>query len=126
MRHPGDPAGARRDADELRSLGDYYGVTFYAVRDGEAQEIVLRYRPQDEYCEWFVDRDPDTGDMRRIEFTAEGHEYWRFLADGTAAFASRPCHRRSGSTATGSCCCGSTGSWSDPRSARKTSISVRT
>ncbi|WP_328471977.1 hypothetical protein OHA21_08655 [Actinoplanes sp. NBC_00393] len=86
VRFPGDPAGARRAADEFRSLGDYYGVTFYAVRDGEAQEIVLRYRPQDEYCEWFVERDPETGRMRRIVFTSEGHEYWRFLADGTAAF----------------------------------------
>jgi hypothetical protein len=86
VRHPGDPVGARRDADKLRSLGDYYGVTFYAVRDGQPQEIVLRYRPQDEYCEWHVDRDPDTGRMSRIVFTSEGHEYWRFLADGAAAF----------------------------------------
>jgi hypothetical protein len=86
VRHPGDPVGARRDAEELRSLGDYYGVTFYAVRAGEAHEIVLRYRPQDEYCEWYAEREPDTGRMRRIVFTSEGHEYWRFLADGTAAF----------------------------------------
>ncbi|XVV08699.1 hypothetical protein ACQP2X_28060 [Actinoplanes sp. CA-131856] len=48
---PGDPDGARRAADEFRSLGDYHGVTFYAVREGKAQEIVLPYRPQDEYCE---------------------------------------------------------------------------
>jgi hypothetical protein len=86
VRHPGDPAGARRAADEFRSLGEYYGVTFYAVRGDEAEEIVLQYRPQDEYCEWFVERDPDTGRMVRIVFTSEGHEYWRFLADGTAAF----------------------------------------
>ncbi|MEV6303179.1 hypothetical protein AB0M02_27470 [Actinoplanes sp. NPDC051861] len=86
VRFPGDPAGARRAADEFRSLGSYYGVTFYAVRDGEAEEIVLRYRPQDEYCEWYADRDPETGRMTRIVFTSEGHEYWRFLADGTAAF----------------------------------------
>lgn len=86
VRHPGDPAAARRAADELRSLADYYGVTFYAVVDGRATEVVLRYRPQDEYCEWFVERDPDTGEMRRIVFTSEGHEYWRFLADGGAPF----------------------------------------
>ncbi|MBG0565588.1 hypothetical protein [Actinoplanes aureus] len=88
VRYPGDPAGARRAADEFRSLGDYYGVTFYAVRDGQAEEITLRYRPQDEYCEWYAERDPDTGRMLRIVFTSEGHEYWRFLAGGTAAFPS--------------------------------------
>ncbi|MFF5078495.1 hypothetical protein ACFY36_15700 [Actinoplanes sp. NPDC000266] len=84
VRFPGDPDGARRAADEFRSLGDYYGVTFYAVREKEPQEIVLPYRPQDEYCEWYAERDPGTGRMRRIVFTSEGHEYWGFLADDRA------------------------------------------
>lgn len=35
---------------------------------------------QDEYCEWSVDRDPNTDKITRVSFTCEGPEYWRFLA----------------------------------------------
>jgi hypothetical protein len=35
---------------------------------------------QDEYCEWSVARDPATMKIRRVTFTAEGPEYWQFLA----------------------------------------------
>jgi hypothetical protein len=38
----------------------------------------LYYRPQDEYCEWRVTRDPD-GSIRRITFTSEPPEYWQAL-----------------------------------------------
>jgi hypothetical protein len=38
----------------------------------------LRYRPQDEYCEWRVFRD-GRGAIRRIVFTAEPPEYWQAL-----------------------------------------------
>lgn len=33
-------------------------------------------RPQDEYCEWRVERDPQTQRIRRIVFTTESPEYW--------------------------------------------------
>jgi hypothetical protein len=38
------------------------------------------YRPQEEYCEWHVLRDPDTQKIERITFTSEPPEYWQALA----------------------------------------------
>ncbi len=38
---------------------------------------------QDEYCEWSVERDPDTDKIKRVTFTCEGPEYWSFLANTT-------------------------------------------
>jgi hypothetical protein len=38
----------------------------------------LYYRPQDEYCEWHVERDGD-GRMVRVTFTSEPPEYWQAL-----------------------------------------------
>lgn len=35
---------------------------------------------QDEYCEWSVERDPNTDKITRVTFTCEGPEYWQFLA----------------------------------------------
>jgi hypothetical protein len=37
------------------------------------------YHPTTEYCEWHVDRDPQTGRARRICFTCEPPEYWQAL-----------------------------------------------
>jgi hypothetical protein len=42
---------------------------------------MIKERQQDEYCEWFVHGRSD--DIRRIDFTCEGPEYWQFLAGGT-------------------------------------------
>jgi hypothetical protein len=39
-----------------------------------------RLRFQDEYLEWFVTRGAD-GRIVRVDFTCEGPEYWRFLAE---------------------------------------------
>jgi hypothetical protein len=39
----------------------------------------LLYRPQEEYCEWHVLRDPDTNKILRITFTSEPPEYWQAL-----------------------------------------------
>lgn len=36
-------------------------------------------RPQDEYCEWRVERDPQTQAIRRVVFTTEAPEYWMAL-----------------------------------------------
>jgi hypothetical protein len=35
---------------------------------------------QDEYCEWSVERDPETDKIVRVCFTSEGPEYWTYLA----------------------------------------------
>jgi hypothetical protein len=37
------------------------------------------YRPQEEYCEWRVTRDPITNKIQRITFTSEPPEYWQAL-----------------------------------------------
>lgn len=42
----------------------------------------LYYRPQDEYCEWRVTRDPDGG-IRRVTFTSEPPEYWQAMHGDT-------------------------------------------
>ncbi|MBR0848363.1 hypothetical protein JQ543_11485 [Bradyrhizobium diazoefficiens] len=39
-----------------------------------------RLKSQDEYLEWFVTRGNDGG-IVRVDFTCEGPEYWRFLAE---------------------------------------------
>jgi hypothetical protein len=39
----------------------------------------ILYRPQEEYCEWHVVRDPDTHQIRRVTFTSEPPEYWQAL-----------------------------------------------
>ncbi len=39
----------------------------------------LFFRPQSEYCEWRVDREPGTGRMRQVTFTSEAPEYWQFM-----------------------------------------------
>jgi hypothetical protein len=41
------------------------------------------YRPLVEYCEWHVDRDPDSGRIRRVCFTSEPPEYWFAMYGGT-------------------------------------------
>lgn len=43
-----------------------------------AQWEHLHYRPQDEYCEWRVSRDPDGG-IRKVVFTSEPPEYWQAM-----------------------------------------------
>ena len=40
------------------------------------------FRPQDEYCEWFVTRAAGTNKITRVDFTCEGPEYWVAMAHG--------------------------------------------
>lgn len=47
-----------------------------------SKRFTLAERPQDEYLEWFVVRDPITNKIRRIDFTVEAPEYWETLAEG--------------------------------------------
>ena len=44
-------------------------------------------RPQDEYLEWFVVRDPQSGRVLRIDYTVEPPEYWETLAEGDPGLA---------------------------------------
>jgi hypothetical protein len=39
----------------------------------------VMYRPQEEYCEWHVTRDPETGQILRLVFTSEPPEFWQAL-----------------------------------------------
>lgn len=39
----------------------------------------ILYRPQEEYCEWHVLRNPDSGKILRVTFTSEPPEYWQAL-----------------------------------------------
>jgi hypothetical protein len=36
---------------------------------------------QDEYCEWSVERDPQSSKITKVTFTCEGPEYWAYLAN---------------------------------------------
>jgi len=42
-------------------------------------DSAARYRPQEEYCEWHVLRDPDSNKIQRVTFTSEPPEYWMAL-----------------------------------------------
>ncbi len=41
--------------------------------------IRFQHRQHDEYCEWHVERNA-AGGIRRLSFTAEGPEYWEYVA----------------------------------------------
>ena len=71
---------AYRVADRLFSLaGPRPGLpTSSPFYYGEVWEGLV-YRPQDEYCEWFVERHPETDKIIRITFTSEPPEYWQAL-----------------------------------------------
>jgi hypothetical protein len=43
------------------------------------EPIELYHRQQDEYCEWHVHKDPGTGAVTRVDFTAENPDYWEEL-----------------------------------------------
>lgn len=44
------------------------------------------YRQQDEYCEWHLERDAATGNIRRVTFTCEPPEYWTALYGGQVRY----------------------------------------
>ena len=68
----GDGPNAWAAADQLQSWTNY--------TPPGAPLITTRFRPQDEYCEWFAYTDQASGKLSRIVFTAEGPEYWIHLA----------------------------------------------
>ncbi|MDJ0893855.1 MAG: hypothetical protein QNJ92_01840 [Alphaproteobacteria bacterium] len=54
-----------------------------------SQPFALAERPQDEYLEWHVVREPMTNKVTRIDFTVEAPEYWETLAEGDPDLASK-------------------------------------
>ena len=81
-----EPDLERRRAAETLRPRLFDGRPLRRVTDGSlAEPVPVFHRQQDEYCEWFVDRDEE-GHIARVTFTCEGPEYWRFLAGGTGAF----------------------------------------
>lgn len=72
------------EADRLWPLSGYRGIyesdlpeVLSGQPPGVAQNVY--YRPLVEYCEWRVDHDPLTGNIRRVTFTSEPPEYWQAL-----------------------------------------------
>jgi hypothetical protein len=72
-------AEALRQADQLWPLRQYRNST----TPGSPLFEASTYRPQVEYCEWHVTRDPDSNKIKRVTFTSEPPEFWSALA-GTA------------------------------------------
>jgi hypothetical protein len=73
------------EADQLWPLSAYRGHF-----DPDRPEVTtppasdtMVFRPHDEYCEWHVTRDPQTGQLVRITFSSEPPEYWTALFGGT-------------------------------------------
>lgn len=64
------------EADRLWPLRNYYG---HPILTGSPEFESSFYRPQNEYCEWHLLRDPDTNKIRRATFTSEPPEYWQAL-----------------------------------------------
>jgi hypothetical protein len=69
-----------------------YGDVAYDLAEGlltrtlgfadDGTPIGAQYRQQDEYLEWFVERDPTTAKITKITFTCEAPEYWSAFAQG--------------------------------------------
>jgi hypothetical protein len=75
---------AMREADTLWSVDRYYS-DFLNVRVDPTKFPKLfqtLFRPQDEYCEWHVVRDPETNQILRVTFTSEPPEFWHALFGG--------------------------------------------
>lgn len=72
---------ALKEADQLWTLDRYYSVLGHRpVNRKHYKELFsTRFRPQTEYCEWRVERDKYTRDIRRVIFTCEPPEYWQIF-----------------------------------------------
>jgi hypothetical protein len=67
-------------ADGLWPIERYGTAGLLAEPWNDAGLSGVVYRPQEEYCEWWVERDPHTGKIQRITFTSEPPEYWQALS----------------------------------------------
>lgn len=74
--NPDEADKAANAAAELLQRKASFGL--YAKQaNGTFQPLSLPYRRQDEYCEWYAER--ENGKVKRIYFTAEPPEYWEFM-----------------------------------------------
>ena len=72
-----DPQGTARalaTAEVVAPL-EFLDPRLRFFRSSNGARVPLMARQQDEYCEWFADRDAN-GRVTRISFTCEGPEYW--------------------------------------------------
>lgn len=76
---------ALREADALWTLDKYYSVIENDPVDVGRYPIMSKtyFRPLDEYCEWHISRDANTGTIDRITFSSEPPEYWYALFGGS-------------------------------------------
>lgn len=77
-------------AEQLQSLSQYYkerGLLLIEYPANTPPRLIdFYYRNQDEYLEWFVTRNAQTGTLEKITFSCEAPEYWRFIGNGSGDF----------------------------------------
>lgn len=75
---------AMREADNLWTLSRYYSDFQNVPVDANKFPAMFQnfFRPQDEYCEWKVTRDPQSNKIVRVTFTSEPPEFWYALFGG--------------------------------------------
>jgi hypothetical protein len=75
---------AMREADTLWTIDRYYSDLLNVPIDASKFPELFRtfFRPQDEYCEWHVVRDPQSNQIVRVIFTSEPPEFWHALFGG--------------------------------------------
>jgi hypothetical protein len=79
-----NPAMPPAEAFQLADTGTYENGTFPEITS-PCTGVRTQFGPfgprgwQDEYCEWSVQYDPGTTNIRRIDFTCENPEYWNTL-----------------------------------------------
>ncbi len=71
-----------------RSDPDFDPLSAQFAHDGSAATQPLA-RPQNEYCEWRVERHPRSNQIQRVIFTAETSEYWEALFGGNVMGVSK-------------------------------------
>jgi hypothetical protein len=69
---------ALQEADKLWPLHRFCSLLLDIPADRRHYPLLYEFsvRPQTEYCEWRVERDPDTSHIRSVTFTSEPPEFW--------------------------------------------------
>jgi hypothetical protein len=69
---------ALEEADKLWTLHRFCLELWDTPSDRRHNPLLYEFsiRPQTEYCEWRVERDPRTGKIQRVIFTSEPPEFW--------------------------------------------------
>lgn len=76
---------AMEEADTLWALERYYSELNGVRVDRNKYPSLFTnfFRPQNEYCEWHVSRNSNTGAILNVTFTSEPPEFWHALFGGT-------------------------------------------